>query len=109
MAKFLQILAASEGGGLVLGAGIRRGEASCASGENKSRQARREIDDPGELTQRLDRVEREVRSERREAGVDGALAGVVERMDLQQCVLVSLWWLFFVASCVFVSAGLGRC
>ena len=31
MAKFLHILAASVGGGLVLGAGIRLGETICAS------------------------------------------------------------------------------
>jgi hypothetical protein len=84
MAKFLHILAASVGGGLVLGAGIRLGEAICGSGENKSRPAPREIDGGDELTQRLDRVEREMRIERHGPGVDTALAGVVERMDCQQ-------------------------
>jgi len=108
MAKFLQILAASVGGGLVLGAGIRLGEAICASGENKSRQARREIDDPGELTQRLDRVEREVRSERREAGVDGALAGVVERMDRQQREMETMRRQISDATRALDSAGMGR-
>jgi hypothetical protein len=99
MAKFLHILAASVGGGLVLGAGIRLGEAICSSGENKSGRGRREAGageewtervDRDRVTDRLDRIEREVLAGRRESGftrpgaADPALAGIVERMDRQQ-------------------------
>jgi hypothetical protein len=94
MAKFLHILAASVGGGLVLGAGIRLGEAICASGEDRGGRGRREVgagDDLTErvhrdkITDRLDRLEREVLAGRHHSGAaDPALAGVVEKMDRQQ-------------------------
>lgn len=106
MAKFLQILAASVGGGLVLGAGIRLGEAMCASAEN--RRPRREIEGADELTQRLDRVEREIRGERPEPGIDAALAGVVERMDRQQREMETMRRQISDATRALDSAGMGR-
>jgi hypothetical protein len=108
MAKFLHILAASVGGGLVLGAGIRLGEAICGSGENKNRRRGREVASGDELTQRLDRVEREARVERREPGVDAALAGVVERMDRQQREMETMRRQISDATRALDSAGMGR-
>src|SRR3569623_586711 len=108
MAKFLQILAASVGGGLVLGAGIRLGEAIYASGENKGAPRRHEIEGAGELTGRLDRLERETPGERPESGVDAALAGVVERMDRQQRELETMRRQISDATRALDSAGMER-
>ncbi len=107
MAKFLHILAASVGGGLVLGAGIRLGEAICSSGENKPGRRRRGVEDGDELTERLDRVEREVRGERTGPGLDSALAGVVERMDRQQREMETMRRQISDATHALDSAGVG--
>src|SRR6185312_12769493 len=117
MAKFLHILAASVGGGLVLGAGIRLGEAICASGENMSGRGRREVEAGGELTERvdrdtvierLDRIEREVLAGRHDSGeADPALAGVVERMDRQQREMEAMRRQISDATRVLDSAGAG--
>ena len=119
MAKFLHILAASVGGGLVLGAGIRLGEAICASGEttsgqNKGGRRRREVEGGDELTQRLDRIEYEVLNRRRDSGVaqpagaDPALAGVVERMDRQQREMETMRRQISDATRALDSAGTGQ-
>jgi chromosome segregation ATPase len=108
MAKFLHILAASVGGGLVLGAGIRLGEAICGSGENKSGRGGREVEAGGELTRRLDRIEREVLVGRQESSeADPALAGVVERMDRQQREMEAMRRQISNATRAFDSAGTG--
>jgi hypothetical protein len=123
MAKFLHILAASVGGGLVLGAGIRLGEAICASGENRDARRCREPEAGDELSaradrnrviERLDRIEREVVAGRREpgaaqpAGVDPALAGVVERMDRQQREMEAIRRQISDATKALDTAGIGR-
>jgi hypothetical protein len=124
MAKFLHILAASVGGGLVLGAGIRLGEAIFDSAENnsgqntfgqkKSGRSRREVEGSAELTQRLDRIEHDVLDGGRESGVvqpvgaDPALAGVVERMDRQQREMEAMRRQISDATRALDSAGMGR-
>ncbi|HEY4084413.1 MAG TPA: hypothetical protein VGM43_00685 [Bryobacteraceae bacterium] len=108
MPKFLHILAASVGGGLVLGAGIRLGETICRSGENKSERRPREVGGADELTQRLDRVEREMQVERPEPSADSALAGVVERMDRQQRGMEAIRQQISDATRALDSTGMGR-
>ena len=114
MAKFLHILAASVGGGLVLGAGIRLGEAICASGENQSGRRRRNVEAGDEMTERLDRLEREVLDGPSEPGAaqpggfDPALAGVLERMDRQQRELEAMRRQISDTTRALDSAGIGQ-
>ncbi|HVY92370.1 MAG TPA: hypothetical protein VHA14_06470 [Bryobacteraceae bacterium] len=124
MAKLLHILAASVGGGLVLGAGIRLGEAICASAENaggrrRGREGERDEEpaqrlDRDPLIDRLDRIEREVLAGRRDSGMaqsaslDPSLAGVVERMDRQQREMEAMRRQISEATQALDSAGIGR-
>jgi hypothetical protein len=106
MAKFLHILAASVGGGLVLGAGMRLGEAIYTSGKNSGEREKR-----GEVPER---VEREVLGGGSEsvtaqpAGLDAALSGVVERMDRQQREMEAMRRQISDATRALDSAGVGR-
>jgi hypothetical protein len=123
MAKFLHILAASVGGGLVLGAGIRLGEAICTSGENKGGRRRHEPEagdepagriDHDRVIERLNRIENEVLSGRRAsgtaraAGVDPVLAGVAERMDRQQRQMEAMRQQISDATKALDTAGIGQ-
>jgi hypothetical protein len=119
MAKFLHILAASVGGGLVLGAGIRLGEAICGSREHKGGRRGREPEavrarvDRNEVIARLDRIEREVpggreSGESRSGRGDPALPGVVDRMDRQQREMEAMRRQISEASKALASAGIGR-
>ena len=94
MAKLIHILAASVGGGLVLGASIRLGEAIGTSGlgnqKKRERQRNREIrPEPRDarLTDRLERLEKKIGGSPEPGSPRDwqvALSGVIARMDRQQ-------------------------
>jgi hypothetical protein len=114
MAKFLHILAASVGGGLVLGAGIRLGEAICASGDSKGLRRRRDVHASDEMTERLDRLERKVLEGYGEPGAaqpgefEPALAGVLDRIDRQQREMEAMRRQISDTARALDSAGIGR-
>jgi hypothetical protein len=98
MAKLIHILAASVGGGLVLGASIRLGEAignkvqaGAVPGEDNAGQKGAPADRiTTEYASRLDRVEQSLshsmkpEATRRDAELESVLARVVSQMDRQQ-------------------------
>ncbi len=96
MAKLIHILAASVGGGLVLGASIRLGEALGSAARKTADKRRIKSMDPF-LAARLDRLEEEVQASAgsgnpssNEARNGGMLADVIAQMDRQQSEMENL-------------------
>jgi hypothetical protein len=96
MAKFLSILAASVGGGLLLGASIRVGEVlggklKAGKEEPAANGPKPHRDSPAPLLSRLDSLEaRMSRAFSPAPEWESVVAGVVTRMDRQQCDVDSI-------------------